>query len=176
LFLSQCCGPDLYTQAGSELKAFARPVFNTLDCPAGHYYSHIVAKNINVGSNPVIAVNADTSFSGCTALLKWLERTGRAPQQCKISGSHQNSLFQLLSGAADVAAIDAYSWQFIDHDELKIIDRSETAPAPPFVCHSECIVSPKAIYDALRAAFKDQGEPLQLTELMPADNRLYQSV
>lgn len=72
LFLSQCCGSDLQSPAGCQLDVIARPLFNSLDGPAGYYFSHIVSRSKNLAT-PNIVVNATTSFSGCTALLSWLE-------------------------------------------------------------------------------------------------------
>ncbi len=173
LLLSQCCGPDLHTPAGRALKIIARPVFDTLDCPAGYYFSHIVSGSKKPGAHPVIVVNSQSSFSGCVALLKWLDKTGRNYKQAIVSNAHQNSIDRLRSGEADVAAIDAYSWQFLDHDGLEIIDQSETAPSPPFVCHQDCSVDLNILATALEMAIREQGRPLHITELAATDNLCY---
>jgi len=173
LFLSQCCGPDLQTPAGQALEVIARPVFNTLNCPPGYYYSHIVARHKKLGPAPNVVVNSTTSFSGHTALLNWLAQNDRSYSNYQISRSHQGSINRLLSGEADVAAIDAYSWQFINDDNLEIIGRSETAPAPPFVRHSDCGIDAVRLSTAIDMAFRESGKQLQLTTLAPADNQLY---
>ena len=174
LILSQCCGPDLCSPAGRALKVIARPVFNTLDCQPGYYFSHIVTRSKNLSDTPNIVVNSNTSYSGCTALLNWLKKTGRSYKHYQVSNSHQGSINRLLSGEADVAAIDAYSWQFIEHDGLQIIDRSETALAPPFVCHNECDIDHRTLASALELSFREKGAPLHLTKIASADNQLYQ--
>ena len=175
LLLSQCCGPDLQTPAGGSLQVIARPVFTTLDCSNGDYYSHIVATSKKVGATPDIVVNSRSSFSGCTALNGWLETTGRKYKHLKISGSHEASLQQLLSNKADVAAINAYSWQSMNHDGLVVIGRSQSALAPPFVCHTDCTFSREDLVEAIDTAFKEKGNLLNITCVIPTDNHLYQS-
>jgi len=173
LFLSQCCGPDLRTPAGSSLQVIARPVFNNLDCEPGDYYSHIVAVKNNISATPRIVINSKSSFSGCTALLNWLHATGRNYKHCLISGSHTGSMEKLLCNEADVAAIDAYSWQFIKNNDLTIIDQSASAPAPPFVRHSGCTIDSSTLSKVLDRAFNEHGQRLNLTRLVPADNEMY---
>ncbi len=173
LCLSQCCGPDLLTRNGQSLRVISRPVFAALDCPAGCYFSYIVTRSQQLDENVDIVVNNATSFSGCTALLHWLQRTGRQCDRFEVSGSHQRSADLVRAGAADVAAIDAQTWQFIERDGLQIIDRSVVAPAPPFVCHEYCKIDRVTMADALLQAFRGQGAPLGITDLIEADNALY---
>lgn len=132
LLLSQCCGLDLFAPHAAALKPVARPVFATLDCEAGSYYSLIVTRP---GSSPrgVAAVNSVWSRSGYTALLEWLRDEGLGWPRFKVSGSHTESLRLLCAGRADVAAIDAHSWQYLDHCGLEVIGKTRSAPTPPYV-------------------------------------------
>lgn len=163
----------MLTPAGQALKVIARPVFNTLDCPPGYYYSHIVTTSNNLSATPDIVVNSPSSFSGCTALLGWLRKTGREYNRYQISGSHTGSVECLHAGNAEVAAIDAYSWRLMKRDGLRVIDRGEIAPAPPFVSNVECGIDYSALTKAIDLAYRKHGKPLQLTKLLPADNQLY---
>ena len=93
LLLSQCCGPDLFTSQASELRPVARPVFGTLDCCDGSYFSHIVraqrAGDSQQGGQPRLVVNAPSSRSGCGALFEWLQDADNAADE-RVSGSNSN--------------------------------------------------------------------------------------
>ena len=131
LLLSQCCGPDLFTQQAMALIPVARPVFSMLDCAPGDYYSHIVTGTGSLPEHPRLVINGLTSRSGCFALLEWLEQQSIKPASIEVSGSHQESLQWLKQNRADLAAIDAQSWNFLRTESLYIIGRSRPAPAPP---------------------------------------------
>ncbi|MEM7363729.1 MAG: PhnD/SsuA/transferrin family substrate-binding protein [Pseudomonadota bacterium] len=128
LLISQACGLDLFfTEA--PIQPFAAPIFD-LDCEPGHYYSYIVGDP----DGQVAAINSLSSRSGLSALF-----TVCQPIQTHITGSHLASLAALRAGTVDVAAIDAVTWHILERsapehiDSVRIVDRSTTAPAPPFV-------------------------------------------
>lgn len=175
LILSQCCGPDLFTPQAALLEPFARPVFSMLECAPGEYYSHIVTGEEVLPEHPRLVINSLTSRSGCFALLEWLKEQGSKPVSIEVSGSHQESLQWLKQNRADLAAIDAQSWNFLTTDQLHIIGRSRPAPAPPFVMHRGSPLSGEILYKALEQAILSNGGSLGLGGLIPADRELYHS-
>ena len=175
LILSQCCGPDLFTLQAALLEPIARPIFAMLECAPGEYYSHIVTGAKPLSEHPRLVINSLTSRSGCFALLEWLKDQGIKPTSVEVSGSHQESLQRLKQNRADVAAIDAQSWNFLITEQLHIIGRSRPAPAPPFVMHKGSPLPKETLYRALNKAILSDGENLGLGGLMPADRALYRT-
>ena len=146
LLVTQACGLDLFLSA-APIEPVAAPVFD-LDCQAGMYFSYLVG-DLN-GSKA--AVNSLSSRSGYSALL-----TMCTPQSLLVTGSHQASLVALKTGQAEVAAIDAVTWQIIERETpamtsgLEIVARSAPATAPPFVVRRG--VDGEPVFRRLRSAF-----------------------
>lgn len=177
LVLSQCCGPDLFTDAAQQLIPVARPVFSDLDCTAGHYFSYIVtARGREHLRGTRWVVNSVSSRSGCVALLEWANAEGRTCERVHISGAHATSLDLLREGVADLAAIDAHSWPLLDTRGITIIGRSTEYPAPPFVMHRQCPVSPNTLLEALEQAIGRAGHLVNINRVLATGIECYQSV
>ncbi len=154
LLLGQCCGPDLFTAPCANLRVIGRPVLRGLDCAPGEYYSHIVTTGELLPGSVRIVANAASSRSGYFALLEWLCENGRQVSDISISGSHNASLQMLRTGQADVAAIDACSFDFLDQSSVTIVDRSRPSLTPPFVQHSAVPLEVDVLAKALVAGIK----------------------
>lgn len=174
LILSQCCGPDLFRPDTPELEVIARPVFSTLDCEPGYYYSHIVSATEQPVASLRVVANGPTSRSGFIALQEWLQQQGIEPARLLFSGSHQQSLLWIKEGRADLAAIDAHSWHWLQDRSLCIIDQTDTAPTPPFVMHSQSPVSPASMRRALTSALQ-AAEQIGISGLLETGKALYQA-
>ena len=173
LTLSQCCGPDLFQDDAINMVPFAAPVISAYEVAPGYYFSHIVTgKSAGAGKSPKldsprVGINSRTSYSGCTAVKLWLEDRGIEEYTVYESGSHSNSVRELQAGRADLAAIDALSWRFLDVRDLKILDNSEPVIAPPFIAGLESTIPTDLMRPMLDRAFKRHGEPLGITGLVP---------
>ena len=165
LLLSQCCGGDLFTNDGGQLVPLARPVFKELDCESGNYYSYIVAHN-SLNNTPRIAINSSSSYSGCISLFNWLKREGMQSRKVTVSGSHQASLALLQRGEVDVIAVDANTWQLLDLGGKDIIDKTDEAPAPPFVCHRETAHLAHYTLDALKQTLRSTNGVAGISSLL----------
>lgn len=127
LFVSQACGLDLFL-ADAPIEPVLAPVFD-LDCEPGSYYSVLVGARTGVA-----AVNSLSSRSGLSALLTVAE-----PSSMIVTGSHRASLDAVRRGQADLACIDAVTWDILSRDEpdcvdgVSVLERTSSAPAPPFV-------------------------------------------
>ncbi|WP_421869342.1 PhnD/SsuA/transferrin family substrate-binding protein [Motiliproteus sp.] len=178
LLLSQCCGPDLFTDDACALEPVARPIFQDLACTPGTYFSHIVtARSIPTTTNPRLVVNAPSSRSGCLALLEWLAEQGLAADaEPLISGSHQQSLQYLREGRADLAAIDAHSWGLLDHHGLSVIGCSREAEAPPFVRHRLNPIPASVLYAALDETIQELGPSIGISGLIETDIEVYRDM
>ena len=173
LTLSQCCGPDLFEDA-INMVPFAAPLISAYEVAPGYYFSHIVTGKSQGLNNPRVVINSQTSHSGCTAAKIWLEAQGITNYKMYESGSHHNSVRELQAGRADIAAIDALSWRFLDTHDLKILDNSKPALAPPFIAGDESTIATELMSPMLNRAFKRHGKPLGITGLVPVTKADYQ--
>ena len=83
---------------------------------------------------------------------------------------------ELQAGCADIAAIDALSWRFLDTHGLKVLDNSKPAPAPPFVAGCRSTITADLIRPMLDRAFKRHGESLGITGLVPVTKSDYRQL
>ena len=173
LTLSQCCGLDLFHPPTRNVVPFAAPVMS-LDVTPGMYFSHIVASAASdMRSPPIIAINDHRSHSGNTAVRAWLDGNGHQDYQVVVSGSHAGSIEAVQSGRADLAAIDALSWRYLDSKGLEIIGASTPVPAPPFITGTECAIPTEVLITALDIAFRTHGHPLGITGVLPISKSEY---
>lgn len=175
LILSQCCGPDLFTEDAAALSPIARPVFRDLDCSAGYYFSYIVRKKNTHTIMPRIAINALSSQSGCYAALEWFNYDKKDCDRFIISGSHANSLDLIRQNKADYAAIDAHSWTLLNQQDIEIIGKSSEALTPPFVRHRDNPVTESDLFNALKEAVAKLGKPINIESIIAADSQMYHS-
>jgi hypothetical protein len=173
LLISQCCGLDLFGPAAYNLVSLCRPVFSNLDCEDGNYFSHIVSRK-KLPDLPRIAVNSLTSHSGYSALLEWMSKQGIPSGEIIISGSHQRSIKLIQKGSADLAAIDAHSWLFLNHDGIMVLDKSAEAPSPPFVSGRDNGASHWDVLAALESAVSKQGRTIGIERVIPCGIEAYE--
>ncbi len=177
LLLSQCCGPDLDAPGLNALVPLVRPVFSDLDCTPGDYFSYIVRKQ-GEATGSRAAINSVTSQSGFYSLKSWLHgRSSDTPKlnvsMARVTGSHQASIDALRRGDADIAAIDAHSWSLLNRTGIDIIDRTSSAPTPPFVCHERTCTSSVDTVAALSAAIRQAGDLLAISGLIETSRKDY---
>ncbi len=171
LLLSQCCGADLTGAYADKLRVVATPRYRAPGCTGGHYASlMVVAENSDIGDledmrGRIAAINHPDSHSGMNAmraLIAPFSRDGRFFSAVKASGGHAASLALIVSGAADVAAIDCVTHALLArHRPLalagtRVLGRTASAPAPPYVTRAgagdDLVLCLQA---ALRAALAD---------------------
>ncbi|QXT39203.1 phosphate/phosphite/phosphonate ABC transporter substrate-binding protein [Gymnodinialimonas ceratoperidinii] len=109
------------------------------DTPPGHYFSYFVTRADDPRDTPAafahgrLAVNEAHSHSGWGAAWNYGRDHGFAFTKAVLTGAHSASAIALVEGRADIACIDAISWQMIQRYDataprLRIIAR--TAPSP----------------------------------------------
>ncbi|EPX80028.1 phosphate/phosphite/phosphonate ABC transporter substrate-binding protein [Litoreibacter arenae] len=144
LLLSQTCGFPYRALLAGRVKLVATPVL-ALDCPAGHYHSVIIAHRRRNGAalaefdGAVAAYNDPMSQSGWAALHGHFTDAGLSLGQLLETGAHRASAKAVAEGRADIAAIDALTWQMIRRwdtfaEELCEIARTTPTPALPYIC------------------------------------------
>ena len=174
LILGQCCGPDLFLEQAAGIVPIAAPVISAYSVTEGHYFSYIVRSRNVVPEKPKVVVNSLTSHSGNTALKLWLTKNQIEDYSLKVSGSHAQSVVDLQTGRADLAAIDALSWQFLDTTGLEVLDESEPVWAPPFIAGQDSRVPDGLLVAALNSALERFGKTLGITGALPITRRAYE--
>ena len=164
LVVTQACGLDLFL-GDAPIDPVLAPVFD-LDCEDGCYYSVLLGSR-----DGVAAVNSLSSRSGFTALLTVCE-----PSAMLVTGSHAASLAAVRAGRADMACIDAVTWHILERDQpeatrdLAVLERTCSAPAPPYVVRRGG--EGRAVAHRIAAAMQDvtvnaAREALLLRSVMP---------
>jgi hypothetical protein len=144
LVLGQCCTPDLDTPAGAALVPVARPVFADLDDAPGHYHSVVVAPPAGGPG------------------------TGRiAGGERVVTGAHARSLDLVARGLVDLAAIDAHTLGWLPRTDVRVVGRTASAPAPPWVRHRDAPIDDAVLVAALDAALERHGDALRLAGRIP---------
>jgi hypothetical protein len=91
------------------------------------------------------------------------------------SNSYYYSYIVTRTGA-DVAAIDAFSWQFLDTHGLQVLARSAAAPAPPFVTGKHSDIPGERLLTALNVAFTRQGNAMGISAVVPVELCTYRDM
>jgi len=152
-------------------------VISVLDAPDGFYFSHIVTlDSIEIREPLRVVINDQSSHSGHTAMRAWLVTNNHSHYSIEVSGSHAQSVHALQTARADVAAIDALSWQFLDTRGLRILARSEAAPAPPFVAGADSDIPAEHLRAALNRAFNRHGDTIGITGVVPVTRSHYRGL
>ncbi|MEK6215999.1 MAG: PhnD/SsuA/transferrin family substrate-binding protein, partial [Boseongicola sp.] len=119
------------------------PVFD-LPCARGHYYSVVIARKDDSRtafvdfSDAVIAVNGWDSQSGWAAAQNFASDHDFSFQKSHVSGGHRASALAVAEGVADIAALDAVTWNMLTrYDEftrdIKVITHTPPTPALPYI-------------------------------------------
>jgi ABC-type phosphate/phosphonate transport system substrate-binding protein len=167
LFIAQTCGFPLTHRLKDRVTLVATPVYAVDGCTGANYHSVIVARkdsdvpSLDDVAGKVAAINGYDSQSGWNALRHSLIGKG-APARIVETGGHRKSVAAVREGRADVAAIDCVTYaglQQVAPQEvapLRIIARSASAPALPFVTRSDIASSDlERLRAGLRAAIAD---------------------
>ena len=165
LVLSQTCGWPLVSALSGHVDVAAIPTYAAEGCGNGTYSSALIARE---PGDPLtlarsrVAVNSFDSLSGYWTLANTLAKGGMKAGQVSAwveTGSHRNSVIAVSQGRADVAAIDAVSWQLaLDHEPeaktLTVIGWTDELPALPFVTAKGNGAQRNALTEALQVALQ----------------------
>ncbi|RLJ60211.1 phosphonate ABC transporter substrate-binding protein [Litoreibacter meonggei] len=143
LILSQTCGFPYRARLAGKVNLVATPVLH-LDCPPGYYYSVIIARRSRAGAilaefdGATAAYNDPMSQSGWAALYHHMHAAGLSLGPILETGAHRASAIAVAEGRAEIAAIDALTWQMICKwdsfaSALCVIDQTEPTPTLPYI-------------------------------------------
>lgn len=197
LLFAQTCGYPLMTRHRDRLRVLVTPSYRAPGCEHGLYRSAVVVRegsglaNLHALRGRVCAINGEESHSGCNALRHLLAPiAGGRPMFAAIraSGGHRASLKAVRDGEADVAAVDAVTFELVVRNApeeiagLRVLAWTAPAPGLPYVC---AVDRPepesRAVLDALRAVMQDSAlapvrEKLLLDGLVEAGTLDYRRI
>jgi ABC-type phosphate/phosphonate transport system substrate-binding protein len=172
LILSQTCGYPFRTRLHGKVTLVASPILDLPDCPAGHYYSVLVARADDPRQTPEefgtapLAYNDALSQSGWAAPQNWAAARGFAFTNPIRTGAHRASAVAVAEGRADIAALDALTWRLLQaHDpitrHLRVLGRTDPTPALPYI--TALGHDADRVRDALASAFAALPETARTT-------------
>lgn len=160
LCFSQTCGRPYKLHLRAAVTLIGTPDYGLAGCPAGHYRSVLIARKddrratLSDFNGAVLAYNETMSQSGFAAVLHCCVQDDVDLAAGLHTGAHLASIAAVQDGRADLAGIDALTWeffcQFTPTDSLKIIGYSMPTPTLPYITR---VGQDAAAYaDAIRAA------------------------
>lgn len=164
LLLAQTCGMPYRTRLHEIVTLVATPDHRLDGCPPGHYRSVLVVRAEDARASAAdfdgarFAYNEPLSQSGWAAPMVHLGKIGLRFGAPLRSGGHLASARAVAGGEADMAGIDAVTWELIKtHDpvagKLRVLEATEPTPALPYVTAAGR--DPAPLRAALAAAIGD---------------------
>ncbi len=163
LILSQTCGYPFRARLHDKVTLVGTPDYGLPQCPNGHYNSVLVVRADDPRKTPPefadtrFAYNEALSQSGWAAPQNYAAKQGFRFINPVQTYGHFNSAKAVAEGHADIAGIDALTWEMlIRYDDfttaLKIIDRTEPTPGLPYItAHNR---DPGMVFSAIKTAIE----------------------
>ena len=171
LVFSQTCGMPYRTQLLGKVQLVGTPDYGLPGCPPGYYASHLIKRQKDSRqtladfAGATAALNDTGSQSGFAALVTAMTAAGITFGNAFVTGAHAASVEAVANGTADIAAIDAVTWQLLStHTEtcagVETFAQTDPTPGLPYICSLS--VDPQQVHtataeaiDALPQADKD---------------------
>lgn len=172
LVLSQTCGYPFRARLQGRVSYVGTPDYGLPGCAPGHYCSVFVVRtgdpraSLAEFDGALFAYNEGLSQSGWAAPQVHAQRLGLHLPPVIKSGAHRASARAVADGQADIAALDAVTWEMMHGfddvtDRLRVIARTEPTPGLPYVVALGS--DDAATFDAIQEA---------IAALAPADRKV----
>lgn len=163
LVLSQTCGMPYRLWLHDKVTLIGTPDYGLEGCPPGYYRSPIVVRQDDPRADLAdfvlarFAYNVSFSQSGFASIYSTVTPLGFWFQDRIESGGHQASARMVAEGAADVAALDAVTWDLIQRfddfaSDLRVLCWTTPTPGLPYIAAAG--VDQPAIFGAVRRAIE----------------------
>jgi len=144
LFLAQTCSYPYRTCLQDKVTLVGTPDYGLNGCAPGYYYSVLVVRKqdgslgLSDFADRVFAVNDGMSQSGWVAAQGHAADSGLSFSQPVLTGSHLKSAKAVAENRADIAAIDAISWDRMClwddfTDNLTVLEKTTPSPGLPLI-------------------------------------------
>lgn len=189
LILSQSCSLPYRAGLRGKVQLVGAPDYGLPACGAGEYNSVFVVRSDDARDTlaafhgACFGVNSFNSQSGWAAPDAYAQSRDVWFGSYLPTGSHLASAQAVADGQADIAALDALSWRFIQTDasfegDLKVIDATPGSPATPYITSMSEDPNPifEAIEQAIAALTPDDRHALSLKGVMRVTEKAYCAV
>lgn len=161
LLVSQTCGYPFRARLHDRVAYVGTPDFGVEGCPPGYYRSVFVARaddprtTLADFDNAPFAYNEALSQSGWAAPQVHAAGLGLRLLPVVQTGGHQLSAHAVANGRADIAALDAVTWDLLQREDavtkaLRVIDLTVPTPGLPYIT---ALGGPaEVIHDAMASA------------------------
>lgn len=144
LVLAQTCGLPFRTRLAGRVTLIATPDYGVEGAPPGHYCSCLVVRaddpreRLADFAAGCLAFNDANSQSGWAAPVGHAAARGLAFARLLATGSHRASAHAVAEGRADIAGIDAVTWEMIRRWDpwaarLRVLETTAPTPGLPLI-------------------------------------------
>ncbi|WP_368187364.1 phosphate/phosphite/phosphonate ABC transporter substrate-binding protein [Aestuariibius sp. HNIBRBA575] len=144
LVFSQTCGLPYRSKLHDQVALVGAPDYGLPHAEPGYYYSVFVMRRGSETDLPEdwadlkFAFNQDHSQSGWAAPITHLADQNVTLTNTYFSGGHRNSAADVAFGKADIASLDAVTWNMIQAEngiatQLTTVGRTAATPAMPYI-------------------------------------------
>lgn len=144
LCMSQTCGLPYRLWLHDKAGLVGTANYELEDCPPGFYRSVVVVRaddqrdTLEEFQTGTLAFNSLFSQSGYAALRNQFFEDSNWPHQQLHTGSHHASMQAIVTGKADIAAIDAVTWRLAERydknvQKLRVLTYTEATPGLPYI-------------------------------------------
>ena len=149
LWLAQTCGYPLTTRLGHGVELVATPIYRAPGCEGAWHRSAVIvrqddpAPGLAALANRTAAINARDSNTGMNLLraaVAPLAQGARFFGRVIETGAHARSVWAVVGGQADVAAIDAVTLALLTDRypalarRIRVLDWTAATPGLPLIC------------------------------------------
>ena len=144
LVLSQTCGFPYRAKLHGKVALIGTPDFGVQGCAPGYYRSVFVAAKSDPRGDVMqfdgagLAFNEDLSQSGWAAPQNFARARSLNLRPTLRTGGHLLSARAVAEGRAEIAALDAITWQMIQRHEafaaqLQVVGATDPTPGLPYI-------------------------------------------
>ncbi|MDM7932081.1 PhnD/SsuA/transferrin family substrate-binding protein [Tabrizicola sp.] len=144
LVLSQTCGYPFRARLQGYVAYVGTPDFGVDGCPPGYYRSVFVVRSDDPRATfadfdgAAFAYNEPLSQSGWAAPQIHAAKRGLTLPPVVQTGGHRLSAHAVADGKADIAALDAVTWELMHGvdpvtERLRVIDVTDPTPGLPYI-------------------------------------------
>jgi ABC-type phosphate/phosphonate transport system substrate-binding protein len=144
LVLSQSCGFPYRAKLHGKVTLIGTPDFGVQGCAPGYYRSVFVAgksdprRDVMQFDGASLAFNEDLSQSGWAAPQNFARIHGLSLRPTLRTGGHLLSARAVAEGRAEIAALDAITWEMIQRHEpfaahLQVVGVTNPTPGLPYI-------------------------------------------
>jgi ABC-type phosphate/phosphonate transport system substrate-binding protein len=144
LVLSQTCGMPYRRFLSDRVALVGTPDFGVADCPPGYYRSALVVRRsderggLSDYRDARFAYNETGSQSGYAAPYAAASACGFWFNDRAQTHGHRDSARAVAEGRADIAALDAVSWRFMERfdafvKDLRVLEWTAPTPGLPYI-------------------------------------------